>query len=73
MNNASSSTRPACQKILDGDISETKRAAGDLLVSKQPDFLGFLDSQSIEFLDLEYLDFWIFHLVWDFWRYLGNK
>ena len=40
----------ACHKNPGGDISVTKSATGDLIVSKQPDFLGLFRSFQIYFL-----------------------
>ena len=52
------------------DISATKRATGDPLVSKRPDFRGLFGfSKKITFWMSGFLDFWIF---WEFWLYLGN-
>jgi len=56
------------------DISATKRATGDPLVSKRPDFRGLFGfSKKYEILDFwisGFLDFWIFL---DFRLYLGNE
>ena len=52
------------------DVSATKRATGDPLVSKRPDFQGLFGfSKKILFWISGFLDFWIFL---DFRLYLGN-
>ena len=50
------------------NISATKRATGDLLVSKRPDFRGLFETN----LFLDFWSFWISGFFLDFWLYLGN-
>ena len=56
-------------KNLDDDISGTKRATGDPLVSKRPDFQGLF--RFANKCILGFLDFVVFFL--DYWQYLRNK
>ena len=56
--------------ILCHNISATKRATGDPLVSKRPDFRGLFGfSKKMTFSISGFLDFWISGFVLDFWQF----
>ena len=73
----SSSCYYSVTKNLVGHIMGTKRATGDPLVSKRPDFRGLFGfSKKMTFWISGLLDFLIFgflDFLLDFWLYFGNE